>query len=399
MNNQVLISDDLYYIGASDFRLALFENVYPVKNGASYNSYLLKDEKTVLFDTVDRAVEERFFENLISALGGRKLDYLVVHHVEPDHSSCIRRVIKEFADVKVVASQKATLMLSAYFGFDEKQAAIVKAGDSLSTGKHTLRFFAAPMVHWPEVLMSFDEYSGTLFTADAFGSFGAIEGDIFAGWQQFERDTLDEARRYYFNIVGKYGVQVQNALKGVRGLPVRTVCPLHGQVWKEDFGNFLEKYDLWSSYAPEERGVVIFCGSVYGHTLNAAEILATALAGKDVPVKVYDTSKTEISYLLAEAFRYSHIVFASVTYNAGLFVNVERLIADLKAHNFRNRRYSLIESGSWAPQSGKLMEAELSSLKNMQKVGETVSMLASVKAETVEKINALAEEIAKEFSH
>ncbi len=398
MINEIYVAEDICYIGAGDRKASLFENIYPIDSGVTYNSYLLKDEKTVLFDTVDRAVEEAFFENLYGALGGRGLDYLVVHHVEPDHSFCIMRVLKEFSGVKVVTSRKAAQLLSEYFGFSAEDALIVKDGDTLSCGKHTLRFIAAPMVHWPEVTMSYDETTGTLFSADAFGSFGAVNGNIFADPNKFETEELYEARRYYTNIVGKYGVQVQNVLKRVKELSVKAVCPLHGRVWREGFGAFLEKYLLWSSYQPEERGVCIFCGSIYGHTMRAAELLANLLAEYRIPVVLYDTSKTDGSYLLSEAFRYSHLVFAAATYNAGIFTSMERLLSELKTHNFRNRKYSIIENGSWAPQSGKLMEETLSSLKGMLKCGDTVSMLASVKEDTKAQLKALAQSIAAEFA-
>ena len=395
MQNSIFLGDDLYYIGGSDRKLALFESVFPLKRGVSYNSYLLMDEKTVLFDTVDRAVSDIFFENLKHVLGKRKLDYLVIHHMEPDHSACFLEIVKRYPTVKVIVNAKISVMLSNFYGKALPELIEVKDGDTLGAGRHTLRFLFAPMVHWPEVTFSFDEATGTLFSADAFGSFGALDGGVFADEVHFERDYLDEARRYYFNIVGKYGVQVQNALKKVAALDIKRVCPLHGPVWRRDFKRYLDKYDIWSSYRPETKGVAVFYASIYGHTKNAAEILAGALAGEGVQeIKVYNVSETETSELLAEAFRFSHCVFLSPTYNAGVFVNMQRFLTDLTEHNFQNRAFSIVESGSWSPQAGRLMREQLSACKNMREVGTIVSFLSSVKEETREQLCSLAKAIA-----
>ena len=396
MENAVKITQDLYYIGASDRRIALFESAFPVPRGVSYNSYLLLDEKTVLFDTVDAAVTEEFLRNLESVLGGRSLDYLVVHHVEPDHSASFLRVLERYPHARVLASAKAAVMLKDFFFYEG--VSVVKEGDVLETGKHRLRFIAAPMVHWPEVLFSYDEAAGTLFSADAFGTFGALGGSIFADEVHFERDFLDEARRYYFNIVGKYGVQVQNVLKKAAALEIKTVCPLHGPIWRKDFAWYLSKYDLWSKYQPETQGVALFYASIYGHTQNAAEILAAALAAEGVEnIVVYDVSVTEKSVLVAEAFRYSHVVFLSPTYNNGIFVNMEDFLRDLCAHGYGRRRYALIENGSWAPQAGRLMQETLSSLKEMQKIGETVTVLSAVTQQNKQDLCLLAQDLAKSF--
>lgn len=394
MDNTVRVAEDLFYIGASDRRIALFESAFPVPRGVSYNSYLLTDEKTVLFDAVDAAVADEFLSNLTQALGGRSLDYFVVHHVEPDHSAGFLRVKEKYPSVKVLASAKAVAMLKNFFGYEGVQ--VVKEGDVLETGKHRLRFVAAPMVHWPEVMFSFDETTGTLFSADAFGTFGALGGSVFADEVHFERDYLDDARRYYFNIVGKYGVQVQNVLKKAASLPIETVCPLHGPIWRKDFASYLEKYDIWSKYLPEERGVAVFYASVYGHTKHAAQLLAAALARAGVTnVALYDVSVTEKSVLLAEAFRYSHAAFLSPTYNNGIFVNMEDFLRDLCAHGFCNRSYALVENGSWSPQAARLMRETLSSLKNMHEIGEGVTVLSSVTQENAAALDALAQAIAR----
>ncbi len=395
MYNTAAIAEDLFYVGASDRRLSLFENVYPVPRGASYNSYLLLDEKTVLFDTVDHAVSEQFLENVEHVLGGRALDYVVIHHMEPDHSSTLSEVLLRYPGAKIVCNQKIDGMLKNY-GCCAGEKLLMKEGDELITGSHTLKFVFAPMVHWPEVMMSFDLKTGALFSADAFGTFGALGGSLWADRVDFEHDFLDDARRYYINIVGKYGVQVQSVLKKAAGLNINYLFPLHGPLWRENIGWFVEKYLTWSSYTPEEKGVLVVYGSIYGHTANAAEIVASRLAEKGVKVKVYDASMTDLSLLVSEAFRYSHVVFASATYNNGIFVKMEQFLSDLKAHAFQNRAYAVIENGSWAPQAGALMEGELASFKNMKKLGEKVTLLSSVKEETREKLLALADLVAED---
>lgn len=399
MQNVIEVTKDLYYLGGNDRRLALFESAFPIPRGVSYNSYLLKDEKTVLFDTVDSAVCEVFLENLAHALGGRKLDYLIVHHMEPDHSASFFRVIETYPDVMVITNQKVAMMLKNYFPFSGKNVRLIREGDTLNVGKRNICFVFAPMVHWPEVMMSFIAEDGVLFSADAFGTFGALGGSIFEDEVSFERDFLDDARRYYFNIVGKYGAQVQAVLKKAAGLPIQTICPLHGPVWRraEDIAWYLKKYDIWSKYEPEERGAVIFYASVYGHTQNAAEILGAELAGRGVPVKLYDVSVTHVSECLSEAFRYSHLVFASTTYNNGIFINMENFLSDLKAHGLKNRKYALIENGSWSPQAGGLMEKCISEWKGMEKLGDTVTVLSSVKEETRKQLEALAASIAEDY--
>ncbi len=392
------INDNLFYLGGNDRRLALFEGAIPIPRGVSYNSYLLSDEKTVLFDTVDGAVEELFLENLACALGGRPLDYLVVHHVEPDHSQSFLRTVSLHPETTVVANAKSAAMLKNFYGFEGKLL-LVKEGEELSVGARTLRFVFAPMVHWPEVMMTYIPEDGILFSADAFGTFGALHGALFADEVAFERDFLSDARKYYFNIVGKYGLQVQSVLKKAAGLDIRLVCPLHGPVWRKDFSWCLAKYDLWSRYLPEERGVAIFYGSVYGHTKNAAEMLASMLAERGTLTAVHDVSATHVCDLLPEAFRYSHLVFASSTYNNGIFMGMEHLLSDLKAHLLRDRKYAIVENGSWAPQAGTLMQEELLKMRNMSQIGEKITILSAPTEKTKTELENLAALLAEDIKN
>lgn len=395
MHNLIPIEEDLFYVGGSDRKLSLFENVYPVPRGMAYNSYLLIDEKTVLFNTVDSSVFDEFFESVKFALKGRTLDYLVVQHMEPDHSASLLRLLEQYPLATVVMSQKAEMMIKNFFSFEPKNILLVKEGDLLKTGKRRIRFLAAPMVHWPEVMLCFEESERVLFSADAFGTFGALN-HLFAEQRPFE-ELLPEARRYYFNIVGKYGIQVQNVLKKAAALEIKTVCPLHGPVWRENFKAFFEKYDLWSKYLPEKRGVVLFYGTIYGHTKQAAEFLSSELVAKGVDCELFDVSKTELSELLSEAFLYPHAVFLSATYNNGIFLKMEQLLTDLSEHFYQKRSYSLVECGSWSPQAGELMEKRLSEMKGMKKVGETITILSSMKEQDEEALKALAKEIIKDI--
>ena len=391
MNNIYPIKDDLIYVGVSDRRTALFENVYPIPRGVSYNSYLLRDEKTVLMDTADSVVREQYFENVAAALDGRQLDYLVVNHMEPDHAALIADLLLRYPETTVVTSAKASQMIEQFFGTKPAKLQTVKEGDKLSTGRHCLNFIMAPMVHWPEVMMAYDEVDKILFSADAFGTFGALSGNIFADEVNFDRDWLDDARRYYINIVGKYGVQVQNVLNKAATLPIEMICPLHGPVWRQDLAYFIGKHDTWSSYRPEEEGVLIIYGSIYGHTASAAEKMATVLAQHGVKgIAMYDASHTDASQLVAECFRYSHLVLASSTYNAGIFTPIENLLHDLKAHSWQNRTVALIENGTWAAQSGKAMRTLLEEMKNITILGEDLSLKSAMKESQMEDLNFLA---------
>ena len=392
------VLDDLIWVGADDRRLAFFEGVYGVPDGVSYNSYLLLDEKTVLFDTVDKAVYQTFFENLDYALAGRKLDYLVIHHMEPDHAATVESLLLRYPETVVVCNGKIQTMLGQFFSLDfTGRIQLVKEGDTLNTGRHELSFVMAPMVHWPEVMMSYDSTDGILFSADAFGTFGALNGKLFADEYDFMAESMNEARRYYTNIVGKYGPQVQSALKKAAGLELRYVCPLHGPVWRKDFEKFLEKYLLWSSYTPEEKSVMLAYASIYGHTENAANILAAKLWERGVAVRMYDTSVTPASYIVSDAFRCSHLVLASSSYNAGIFVTMENLVHDIVNHNLQGRKIALVENGSWAATSGKLMREELSKLKNTEFIAENISIRSAVKEEQLAALEALADAIAADI--
>lgn len=393
------IASDLVWVGANDRRLAMFEGVYSVPAGVSYNSYLLTDEKTVLFDTVDKAVSRTFFENLEHELGGRPLDYVIVHHMEPDHSATLSELLLRHPETTVVCNDKTAVMIAQFFGKDAvKNMHLVKEGDVLSAGAHELTFYLAPMIHWPEVMMTYDKSAHTLFTADAFGVFGALNGAIFADEVDFDRDYLKESRRYYTNIVGKYGVQVQNLFKKIAGLDIQMLCPLHGFVWRRDFGAFLDKYLKWSSYAAEENSVMLAYASVYGHTENAANILAAKLVERGVKVRMYDTSVTPASYILSDAFRCSHLVFAATTYNAGIFVTMENLLHDIANHNLQNRKIAVLENGSWAPTSGKQMREILSTLKKCEFIGENVTIRSSLAEDQLAELDAIADAVAADIA-
>lgn len=394
------ITDDLIYIGCSDRRLKLFESAYPVPKGVSYNSYLLKDEKTVLFDTVDKSCTCQFFKNLEFALEGQELDYLVVQHMEPDHASLIEEIKKRYPSVKIVCTAKAQTMIKQFFNFDIDSCVLaVKEGEVLNTGKHELQFFMAPMVHWPEVMVTYDKTSGTLFSADAFGSFGAINGTLFDSGMDFKSDYLSEARRYYTNIVGKYGLQVQMLLKKLAQIDVRLICPLHGLLIKENISLFVEKYNAWSIYSPEENGVLLAYTSVYGGTENLVELLASKLADKGVQnIRMYDLSFTEHSEVLAEAFKYSHIVLASTTYNAGIFESMQSFIHSLVSHGLQNRKYVLIENGSWALTCGNLMKTELEKLKGSEFLTENFSIKSTLKEDQLTELDNVVITIEKSLN-
>ncbi len=392
------VREDLFWVGADDRRLSCFEGVYGVPDGVSYNSYLLLDEKTVLFDTVDKAVYSVFLENVAHGLAGRPLDYLVVHHMEPDHAATLELLVERYPEAKIVCNAKIKTMLAQFFSMDlTERLVLVKEGDSLSTGRHNLSFVMAPMVHWPEVMMTYDSTDRILFSADAFGTFGALNGRLFADETDFFGEHLDEARRYYTNIVGKYGPQVQAVLKKAAALEIAYVCPLHGFVWRSHFGDYLEKYLLWSSYTPEEQSVLLAYASVYGHTENAANILAALLNERGVRVRMYDTSVTPASYIVSDAFRCSHLVFAATTYNAGVFVTMEDLLHDIAAHNLQNRKVALIENGSWAPTSGKVMRELLSGLKGITYISDNLTLKSALREDQLPQLETLADAIAAEL--
>jgi len=395
MHNTQNFTEDLVYIGANNRRIALFENVFPVERGASYNSYLLKDEKTVLFDTIDKSLSTQFLENLEYELNGRKLDYLIINHVEPDHAGTIEDVKNKYPEVTIVCNQKSLNMLKQFFNFDiDSCVKVVKEGDILNTGKHNLTFVMAPMVHWPEVMVTYDLVDNILFSADAFGTFGALNGNIFADEVDFENDWLDDARRYYTNIVGKYGTQVQALLKKASSLDIKMICPLHGPIWRNKINWYIEKYQKWSTMEPEEQTVLIIYASVYGNTENVAEIIATKLAKKGIKnIKMYDVSKTHFSEIVSETFRCSHIVIASTTYNAGIFCNMENVLSNLKAHNIKNRKIAIIENGSWAPTAGSLIKKMFENLKEIEYIEPTFTIKSTVKENQIQAIDNLVDKI------
>ena len=389
------VLDDLIWVGANDRRLSMFEGVYSVPRGVSYNSFLLLDDVNVLFDTVDKAVSGTFFQNVEHALNGKKLDFVVIQHMEPDHSATLTELMLRYPDVKIVCNQKVLTMIDQFFNIDlSKKAFIVKEGDTLNTGHHVLKFIFAPMVHWPEVMITYDETSRTLFSADAFGTFGAMNGAIFADEVDFDNEYMDEARRYYCNIVGKYGPQVQSMLKKVHGLDIKMICPLHGFVWRRNLEDYFDKYVKWSTYTPEETGVMIAYASVYGNTENTAEIISSRLRDMGIKTVMFDVSVTPASEIIAAAFKWSHLLFASTTYNAGIFVSMEELLNDLAAHNIQNRTVAFVENGSWAPTSGGLMKKIISECKDMSILEETLTLKSSLKPEQDEQINALVNAIS-----
>lgn len=394
------IFDDLIWVGANDRRLAMFEGVYSVPTGVSYNSYLLLDDTTVLFDTVDKAVSDIFFENLAHALGDRHLDFLVIQHMEPDHSATLAELILRYPDIKIVCNEKIISLIGQFFDMDLKNRAfVVKEGSTMNTGSHTLHFLMAPMVHWPEVMVTYESEKKILFSADAFGTFGALNGAIFADEVDFERDYMDEARRYYCNIVGKYGTQVQSLLKKAHNLDIKMICPLHGFVWRSGLEDYFDKYVKWSTYTPEDTGVMIAYASVYGNTENTAEIISSRLRERGIKTVMYDVSVTPASEIIAAAFRWSHLVFASTTYNAGIFVSMEELLHDLAAHNLQSRTVALVENGSWAPTSGRLMKEILSKCENMTILEQTITLKSALKTSQLEEIETLVDAIYATIPH
>ena len=400
MHNVRKVTDDLYWVGANDHRLSLFENIHPLYHGVSYNAYVLLDEKTVLFDTADWAVGRQFIENIQAVLQGRPLDYMVIDHVEPDHAASIEEILLRWPAVKIVTTPKAVILLHQFgFHIGAEQVEEVLEGDTKCFGKHTITFVNAPMVHWPEAMVSFDMTDGVLFSADAFGSFRALDGKLFADEFDFDREWLDEARRYYTNIVGKYGPQVQALMKKATNLigleNIRYICPLHGPVWRKDIGYILDKYVHWSTYEPEERGVMIVYASMYGNTESAAEVLAAKLAERGITnTRLYDVSSTHVSYLISDLFKYSHLVLASATYNLGIFPPMHNFLTDMRALNLQNRTVAVVENGSWAPRSGALMREELEKLKHIEILDDSVTMASSLQEQNLPDMDALVDALA-----
>ena len=369
------ITSDLYWVGGSDRRLELFENIFPLSKGVSYNSYLLTDEKTVLFDTADHAIGHQFLENIKAVLNGRALDYLVVNHMEPDHCAMIEELILRYPNMQIIGNAKTFPLISQFFDFDlDGKAITVKEGDTFSSGAHTLHFIMAPMIHWPETMMTYDETDKVLFSADAFGTFGALNGNIFNDEVDFDREWLDETRRYYTNIVGKYGIQVQNVLKKTAELDIRVICPLHGPIWRTNLDYIIEKYDTWSRYEPEEAGVMIAYASMYGNTENMAEIFAAILAEAGVKnIRMHNISKTHVSELISDSFKYSHIILAAPTYNNGIYPLMHSYLEDMKALSLQNRTIAVLGNGTWAPQSSKLISVKDSHMEEIQSLARQIA--------------------------
>ncbi len=391
------VTNDLYWVGGSDRRLELFENLFPIPRGVSYNSYLLLDEKTVLFDTVDNSIGRQFLDNITALLNGRALDYLVVNHMEPDHCSMIADLMLRYPDMQIIGNAKTFPMIRQFYALDlDSKTIAVKEGDTFSSGTHTFRFLMAPMVHWPEVMLTYDETDKVLFSADAFGTFGALNGAIFNDEIDFDRDWLDDARRYYTNIVGKYGMQVQNVLKKASALDIQFICPLHGPIWRNNLAYLLEKYDIWSSYRPEVKGVMIAYASMYGNTENLANVLACKLADAGITnLTVHDVSRSDVSELIADSFKYSHIVLASPTYNGGVYPAMSNLLEDMNALGIKNRTVAVLGNGTWAPTSAKLMEARLAEMKGMTLLTENFAVKSALQDDQLEDLDELCAKITE----
>ena len=400
MHSTRKVKDDLSYVGGSDRRLSRVENLFPIPKGVSYNSYVLLDEKTVLFDTADESISRQYIENVVHALNGRPLDYMVVQHMEPDHCAMIDDMLRRYPEAKMVCSAKAVGMFAQFYGTDvAARALVVKEGDKLSTGEHTLHFVMAPMVHWPEVMVTYDEKDKILFSADAFGTFGALAGNIFNDEITFDTTWMNDARRYYTNIVGKYGVQVQALLKKAASLDIEMICPLHGPIWRKDLGLLLEKYQKWSTYEPEDKTVMIAYATMYGNTENAANVLAGMLADKGVKnIAMYDVSETDVSELVAESFRCSHLVLVAPTYNSGIQPKMEAYLSDIKALNLQNRTVAVIDNGTWAATAGKQMIGTLEGMKNMTILENTISIKSALAENQLGALEALADELAKQVN-
>lgn len=389
------VSDNIHWVGGSDRRLALFENIFPISRGVSYNSYVITDEKTAVIDTADSSISEQFIENVMRVLNGRELDYIVINHMEPDHCANIMNLVLRFPNAKLVGNAKTFVFLNQFYSCElEGKTITVKEGDALELGEHTLRFYMTPMVHWPEVMVAYEEKENILFSADAFGSFGALNGNIFNDEINFDCDWLDDARRYYCNIVGKYGLQVKAAIGKLSALNIKMICPLHGPIWRSNLEYLLDKYQHWSEYRPEDKSVVIIYASMYGNTENAANVLAAKLADEGVKnIAVYDISNTHISTLIAEIFRSSHIVLAAPTYNGAIYPIMYNLLHDMQQLNVQNRTIGIIDNGTWAVTAGKQMRDMLAQMKNMNVLEPTVSVKSSLKEETMIQLEGLKQAI------
>ena len=397
------ITKDIYYVGVKDPEIRLFEGQYRV-DGMTFNSYLIQDEKNTLLDTVDKSAVEEWLQNVENTLHGKSLDYLIISHLEPDHSAGILKLAEKYPTMKIVSNQKVFAFLPQFFEIPnlEERKIEVKEGDTLNLGKHTLKFIMAPMVHWPEVMMEYEETEKVLFSADAFGKFGSsmceepqeIMKDVLGKEESKEENWLSEARRYYINIVGKYGVQVQMLLKKVEGLDVHAICPLHGSFLTDNLGYYIEKYQIWSQYAVEEKGILITCASPHGHTLEAAQELKDNLLSRGVMnVKLMDLTREDVTEAVSQAFRYSTMVLASTTYNAELFPAMDQFLRLLKMKNYQNRKVALIENGTWAPMAAKHMQDILSTMKNLEIIEPIVTIHTALNQESSEKLKQLGDKL------
>ena len=401
MHNTRIIAKDYHWVGGSDRRLALFENVMPIPRGVSYNAYLLVDEdKTVLLDTADASISQQFFENVKHVLQNRTLDYLIVNHMEPDHCALIEDVVLRYPGLKLIGNAKTLQMIKQFFDFEvEDRFIAVKEGDTFETANHTLTFVMAPMVHWPEAMFTYDATEKILFSADAFGTFGALNGNLYNDEVDFDRDWLDDARRYYTNIVGKYGSSVQTVLKKASGIDIQMICPLHGPIWRNDLGYFIDKYNKWSLYEPEDKAVMIVYGSMYGNTESVANKTASLLAEAGVKdIRCYDVSATHVSYLISEAFRCSHIILAAPTYNGGVFTPMENFLVDLKAHGLQKRTFALIENGTWAPSAGCKMRSMVEEMKDMNIIESTFTIKSSMKPSQEAELEEMVKEVVGDMN-
>ncbi len=399
MFNYQKITNDVYYIGASDRRNPIFEGTYPIKQGMSYNSYFVDGKETLLLDTVDKSVCEIYFENIEELLKGRPLDYLIINHMEPDHSAMLKTLLEKHPEVKIICSNKAKDLVSQFCNNSNPDNFItVTEGQTMQIGSHTYTFVMAPMVHWPEVMLTYDTTEKILYSADAFGTFGALSGNLFCDEISFMEKNIDEYRRYYSNIVGKYGVQVKTLLKKAEGLDIKMILPLHGYLFKNSIKEIANLYDKWANYTPEDNAILIAYASIYSNTANACDILATELSKLGLKVKMYDISVTHYSYIISEIFRCSHIVLAAPTYNGSIFTEMETLLCEIKNHNIQNRTFAFIENGSWGPLAAKIMRESISSLKNIHIIEKGVTIKSSVKKSTREDILTLAKEISSSFA-
>lgn len=389
------ISPQVFWVGGNDRRLERFENMFPLPNGVSYNSYLICDEKTALVDTVDAAISALYLENITHVLGSRSLDYLIINHMEPDHCANIEEIVRRYPNVKLVGNKKTFQFAEQFYSTDLSANYLeVVEGQELSLGEHLLKFYFTPMVHWPEVMMTYEVSKGILFSADAFGTFGAIAGNLFADETDFENAFLDEARRYYANIVGRYGLQVQSALKKFEGTAINMICPLHGPVWRQDFAYILDKYNKWSQYVPEKKGVVLFYASMYGNTENAVNALANKLAQRGITdIRMHDVSKSHASYIISDVWKYSHMVIASPTYNMHLYFLMDALLREMAALGLKDRKAVLIGNHTWSSGALKGMQEILSTMKNIEILGTPLDIRSTLKADREPELDALADAI------